>query len=86
MAGVAAGRLAVRRDDGCPADRGTNPHSPSCAIDDVPRPGTTAADIVALVERGDVELRTSRHDLGKINEVAERLEHGEIEGRAVVTP
>ena len=55
-------------------------------IDDVPRPETTAADIVALVERGDVELRTSRHDLGEINEVAERLEHDEIEGRAVITP
>ena len=54
-------------------------------IDDVPRPGTTA-DIVAPVERGDVELRTSRHDLDEINEVAERLEHGEIEGRAVITP
>ena len=54
-------------------------------IDDVPRPGTTAADIVALVEGGDVELRTSRHDLDEINEVAERLEHGETEGRAVVT-
>ena len=55
-------------------------------IDDVPRPETTAADIVALVERGDVELRTSRHDLDEINEVAERLEHGETEGRAVITP
>ena len=52
----------------------------------MPRPETTAADIVALVERGDVELRTSRHDLDEINEVAERLEHGEIEGRAVITP
>ena len=64
----------------------TDEMSEALEIDDVPRPETTAADIVALVERGDVELRTSRHDLGKINEVAERLEHGEIEGRAVVTP
>jgi D-arabinose 1-dehydrogenase-like Zn-dependent alcohol dehydrogenase len=43
-------------------------------------------ELVALVERGDVALRTSRHDLGDINTVAERLEHGEVEGRAVVIP
>ena len=42
-------------------------------IDDVPQPETTAADIVALVKRGDVELRTSRHDLDEINEVVGRL-------------
>ena len=54
--------------------------------DDVPRPETTAADIVALVERGGVELRTNRNDLDEINEVAERLEHGEIEGRAAIMP
>ncbi|SFL03595.1 alcohol dehydrogenase, propanol-preferring [Halogranum rubrum] len=43
-------------------------------------------ELVALVDRGDVELRTSRYDLDDINTVAERLEHGEIEGRAVITP
>jgi D-arabinose 1-dehydrogenase-like Zn-dependent alcohol dehydrogenase len=43
-------------------------------------------ELVALVERGDVELRTTRYDLEEINTVAERLEHGEIEGRAVITP
>ncbi|WP_256298105.1 NAD(P)-dependent alcohol dehydrogenase [Haloarchaeobius salinus] len=43
-------------------------------------------ELVALVERGDVELRTERHDLDEINDVAERLEHGEIEGRAVIVP
>ncbi|GAB3686404.1 NAD(P)-dependent alcohol dehydrogenase [Salinarchaeum chitinilyticum] len=43
-------------------------------------------ELVALVEQGDVELRTSRYDLEDVNEVAERLEHGEIEGRAVITP
>jgi D-arabinose 1-dehydrogenase-like Zn-dependent alcohol dehydrogenase len=47
---------------------------------------TELQELVALVERGDVELRTSRHDLGEINEVAARLERGEIEGRAVITP
>ena len=39
-----------------------------------------------LVDRGDVELRTSRYDLGSVNTAAEQLEHGEIEGRAVITP
>jgi len=43
-------------------------------------------ELVALVEQGAVELTTSRYDLEEINEVAERLEHGEIEGRAVITP
>ncbi|MFB6196497.1 MAG: NAD(P)-dependent alcohol dehydrogenase [Haloplanus sp.] len=47
---------------------------------------TELQELVALVERGDVELRTSRYDLDEINTVAERLEHGEIEGRAVVVP
>jgi propanol-preferring alcohol dehydrogenase len=43
-------------------------------------------ELVALVEQGDVELHTSRYDLEEINTVAEKLEHGEIEGRAVITP
>lgn len=43
-------------------------------------------ELVALVEQGDVELHTSRYDLGAVNTVAEKLEHGEIEGRAVITP
>ena len=43
-------------------------------------------ELVALVEQGAVELTTSRYDLEEINEVAQRLEHGEIEGRAVITP
>ncbi|WP_101296316.1 NAD(P)-dependent alcohol dehydrogenase [Halegenticoccus soli] len=47
---------------------------------------TELQELVALVERGDVELRTSRYDLDDVNTVAERLEHGEIEGRAVITP
>lgn len=47
---------------------------------------TELQELIALVERGDVELRTSRYDLDDINTVAERLEHGEIEGRAVITP
>ncbi|MFC7071169.1 NAD(P)-dependent alcohol dehydrogenase [Halobaculum lipolyticum] len=47
---------------------------------------TELQELVALVERGEVELRTSRYGLDEVNEVAERLEHGEIEGRAVITP
>ncbi|WP_306054859.1 NAD(P)-dependent alcohol dehydrogenase [Natronococcus wangiae] len=43
-------------------------------------------ELVALVDRGDVELRTERYDLDDINTVAERLEHREIEGRAVIAP
>jgi D-arabinose 1-dehydrogenase-like Zn-dependent alcohol dehydrogenase len=47
---------------------------------------TELQELVALVERGEVELHTSRYPLAEINEVAERLEHGEIDGRAVITP
>ncbi|MEF8801559.1 MAG: NAD(P)-dependent alcohol dehydrogenase [Halolamina sp.] len=43
-------------------------------------------ELVALVERGEVELHTTRYDLDEINTVAEKLEHGEIEGRAVIEP
>jgi len=43
-------------------------------------------ELVALVERGDVELHTTRYDLADVNTVAEKFEHGEIEGRAVITP
>ena len=47
---------------------------------------TELQELVALVEQGDVDLHTSRYDLGDINEVAEKLEHGEIDGRAVIAP
>jgi propanol-preferring alcohol dehydrogenase len=43
-------------------------------------------ELVALVERGDVDLHTSRYELEQVNEVAEKLEHREIDGRAVITP
>ncbi|KMT45863.1 molecular chaperone GroES [Halostagnicola sp. A56] len=43
-------------------------------------------ELVALVDRDLVELHTSSYDLGEINDVAEALEHGEIEGRAVILP
>ncbi|WP_276272211.1 NAD(P)-dependent alcohol dehydrogenase [Haloarcula litorea] len=47
---------------------------------------TELQELVALVDRGDVDLHTSRYDLDAVNEVAEKLEHGEIDGRAVITP
>jgi propanol-preferring alcohol dehydrogenase len=43
-------------------------------------------ELVALVDRGDVDLHTSRYGLEEINEVAEQLENREIDGRAVITP
>jgi D-arabinose 1-dehydrogenase-like Zn-dependent alcohol dehydrogenase len=47
---------------------------------------TELQELVALVDQGAVDLHTSRYGLGEINEVAEALEHGEIDGRAVITP
>lgn len=47
---------------------------------------TELQELVALVERGDVELHTGYHDLEEINTVAEMLEAGDIEGRAVIVP
>jgi NAD+-dependent secondary alcohol dehydrogenase Adh1 len=47
---------------------------------------TELQELVALVERGDVTLVTSRYNLEDINTVAERLERREIAGRAVITP
>ncbi|WP_058367286.1 NAD(P)-dependent alcohol dehydrogenase [Haloparvum sedimenti] len=47
---------------------------------------TELQELVALVDRGDVELHTSRYDLAEVNRVAELLEAGEIDGRAVIVP
>jgi D-arabinose 1-dehydrogenase-like Zn-dependent alcohol dehydrogenase len=41
---------------------------------------------ISLVERDAVDLHTTRYDLDAVNEVAEKLEHGEIDGRTVMTP
>ncbi|ARS89742.1 NAD(P)-dependent alcohol dehydrogenase [Natrarchaeobaculum aegyptiacum] len=43
-------------------------------------------ELVALVERGDVDLHADRYDLADVNTVAEKLEHNDIEGRAVIVP
>ena len=47
---------------------------------------TELQELVALVENGEVELRTSQYGLEEINDVAERLERGDVEGRAVIVP
>ena len=47
---------------------------------------TELQELVALVEQGDVNLHTSRYDLEDVNTVAEKLEHREIDGRALITP
>lgn len=47
---------------------------------------TELQELMALVESGDVELHTTHYSLDEINTVAEKLEHREIEGRAVITP
>ncbi|MFB6132426.1 MAG: NAD(P)-dependent alcohol dehydrogenase [Halanaeroarchaeum sp.] len=47
---------------------------------------TELQELVALVEQGEIRLTTSTFDLSEINDVAGKLEHNEIEGRAVITP
>jgi D-arabinose 1-dehydrogenase-like Zn-dependent alcohol dehydrogenase len=47
---------------------------------------TELQELVALVEGGEVDLVTTEYDLEAINEVAAKLQRGEIEGRAVITP
>jgi propanol-preferring alcohol dehydrogenase len=43
-------------------------------------------EVVELARRGDVKGHVERHPLSAINEVFDRLEAGEIDGRAVLTP
>ncbi len=47
---------------------------------------TELQELVSLVDRGDVHLHTERYGLDEVNDVAEKLEHREIEGRAVIVP
>jgi D-arabinose 1-dehydrogenase-like Zn-dependent alcohol dehydrogenase len=47
---------------------------------------TELQELVSLVESGEMHLETTQYGLGEINDVAESLEHGEIEGRAVIVP
>lgn len=43
-------------------------------------------ELMALVGKDEIELLTTQYDLDEINDVAEQLEHGEVEGRAVIVP
>jgi len=43
-------------------------------------------ELVALVERDEVDLHTTQYDLEDVNDVAVKLEHREIDGRAVIVP
>lgn len=47
---------------------------------------TELQELIALAEQGEVDVRHSTYDLDDINEVAQRLHDGEIDGRAVFTP
>lgn len=47
---------------------------------------TELRELMALAGQGRVTLRTTRYPLDGINEAVEALEHGRIEGRAVIVP
>ncbi|MFC6765199.1 NAD(P)-dependent alcohol dehydrogenase [Natrinema soli] len=47
---------------------------------------TELQELVALIERDEVTLHTDRYELAEINDVAKKLERGEVDGRAVITP
>jgi propanol-preferring alcohol dehydrogenase len=44
------------------------------------------AEVIALAQAGKLAATTESHRLDDVNEVLERLEHGLVEGRAVVVP
>jgi propanol-preferring alcohol dehydrogenase len=44
------------------------------------------AEVIALAQQGKLTATTESHRLDDINQVLERLEHGLVEGRAVVVP
>jgi NAD+-dependent secondary alcohol dehydrogenase Adh1 len=43
-------------------------------------------ELAGLVERGEVALRSSRYPLQRVNDALADLEHGQIQGRAVIVP
>ena len=47
---------------------------------------TELQELVELIERGDVDIHTTRYDLEDVNEVAQRVRDGDILGRAVIVP
>jgi propanol-preferring alcohol dehydrogenase len=44
------------------------------------------AEVIALAQQGKLTAATQSHRLDDINQVLGRLEHGLVEGRAVVVP
>jgi alcohol dehydrogenase, propanol-preferring len=44
------------------------------------------AEVITLAQQGKVTATTESHRLDDINQVLERLEHGLVEGRAVIVP
>jgi alcohol dehydrogenase, propanol-preferring len=44
------------------------------------------AEVLALAQEGKLTATTESHRLDDINDVLKRLEHGLVEGRAVVVP
>jgi len=43
-------------------------------------------ELIALIEMGEVEIHTTKFDLDEVNEVARRVEDGDVLGRAVIVP
>ena len=44
------------------------------------------AEVIALAQQGKLTATTETHRLDDINQVLQRLEHGQVQGRAVVMP
>jgi alcohol dehydrogenase, propanol-preferring len=44
------------------------------------------AEVITLAQQGKIAATTESHRLDDINQVLERLEHGRVEGRAVIVP
>jgi alcohol dehydrogenase, propanol-preferring len=44
------------------------------------------AEVITLAQQGKIAATTESHRLDDINRVLERLEHGRVEGRAVIVP
>jgi len=47
---------------------------------------TDLQELLALIDTGSIELRTEKYGIDNINKLPTKLEEGEINGRAVITP
>jgi propanol-preferring alcohol dehydrogenase len=43
-------------------------------------------EVVALAQKGDIEVHVQRFDLADAAQVLDKLEHGQVSGRAVLVP